>query len=49
MIRLVEDNGGIMNGGAAHVGRALGRERHPLADQLPRADLVDAGLEDQQD
>ena len=23
MIRLVEDNGGIMNGGAAHVGRVL--------------------------
>ena len=29
--------------------QGLGRERHPLADQLPRADLVGAGLEDQQD
>jgi len=25
--------------GAGHVGRS-GRERHPLTDQLPRADLV---------
>ena len=49
MIRLVEDSGGIMKGGAAHVGRVLVASAIRSLDQLPCADLVDAGLEDQHD